>query len=70
MPELSSPPLLQEPEDTDLWDEFDPPHDEEVLPDVPPLIVEPEGNSSRPRRSHQPPPHLRDYDVSTMTEVV
>ena len=25
---------------------------------------------SRPRRSRQPPPHLRDYDVSTMTKVV
>jgi len=70
MPELPSPPLPQEPETTDLRDEFDPPQDEEVPPEVPPLIVEAEGNSSRPRRSRQPPPHLRDYDVSTMTKVV
>jgi len=61
MPELPSPNLPQGPEGTELRDEFDPPHDDEELPDAPPLVVEPEVGYSRPQRSCQPPPHLRDY---------
>ena len=39
---MPSPNLLQGPEDTELGYEFDPPHDEEELPDDHPLVVEPE----------------------------
>ena len=69
MPELPSPDLPQVPEDTELRDEFVPPHDDEELPDDPPLVVEPEVGYSQPQCSRQSPPHLQDYVVNTMTMV-